>query len=103
MTAATSITVRIPLTFRRRGGRKLVVTPDGGVPGTSPARTRADPALVKALARAHRWKRLLDQGRCGSLAELAALLHLGPASQTWRTGQCASPTLSLLSVSSLAC
>ena len=37
-----------------------------------PARTRADPALVKALARAHRWKRLLESGRYGSLAELAA-------------------------------
>ena len=37
-----------------------------------PARTRADPALVKALARARRWKRLLESGRYGSLAELAA-------------------------------
>lgn len=72
MTAATSITVRVPLTIRRRGGKKLVVTPDGGVPGAAPARTRADPALVKALARAHRWKRLLEEGRYGSLGELAA-------------------------------
>ena len=74
MSAATSITVRVPLAIRRRGGRKLVVTPDaGGAPGAAPpARTRADPALVKALARAQRWKRLLESGRCGSLAELAA-------------------------------
>jgi hypothetical protein len=50
-----------------------VVAPDGGgAPGPMPARTRADPALVKALARAHRWKRLLESGRYGSLAELAA-------------------------------
>jgi hypothetical protein len=42
------------------------------VAGAAPARTRADPALVKALARAHRWKRLLEGGRYGSLAELAA-------------------------------
>ena len=27
---------------------------------------------MKALARAHRWKRLLESGRYGSLAELAA-------------------------------
>ncbi len=72
MTTATSITVRVPLAIRCRGGRKLVVTPDGSVPGTAPARTRADPALVKALARAHRWKRLLESGRYASLAELAA-------------------------------
>ncbi|WP_149539270.1 hypothetical protein [Siccirubricoccus phaeus] len=72
MTAATSITVRVPLAIRRRGGRKLVVTPDGSAPGATPARTRADPALVKALARAHRWKRLLESGRFASLGELAA-------------------------------
>lgn len=71
MTTATSITIRIPLTIRRHGGRKLVVTPDGAVPGATLARTRGDPALVKALARAHRWKRLLESGRYGSLAELA--------------------------------
>ena len=58
--------------MRRRGGRKLVVTPDDSTPGAAPMRTRADPALVKALARAHRWKRLLESGRYGSLAELAA-------------------------------
>ena len=73
MSDATGITVRAPLAIRRRGGRRLVVTPDGVVaPGVAPARTRADPALVKALARAHRWKRLLESGRYGSLAELAA-------------------------------
>ncbi|MCO6414627.1 hypothetical protein JYK14_00325 [Siccirubricoccus sp. KC 17139] len=71
MTAATSVTVRVPLTIRRRGGRKLVVTPDGSRPGAAQARTRADPALVKALARAHRWKRLLESGRYASLSELA--------------------------------
>ena len=71
MTAATSITVRVPLAIRRRGGRKLVVAPDGSSPGAMPARTRADPALVKALARAHRWKRLLESGRYSSLGDLA--------------------------------
>ena len=55
MTAATSITVRVRLTIRHRPGRKTVVTPmtDGVVPVT----TRADPALVKALARAFRYQR----------------------------------------------
>ncbi len=71
MTTATSITVRVTLTIRRRGGRKLVVTPDGSVPRIAPARTQADPAMVKALARAHRWKRLLESGRYASLAEMA--------------------------------
>lgn len=72
MTAATSITVHVPLAIRRRGGRKLVVSPDGSAPGAAPARTRADPALMKALARAFRYRRLLDQGRYGSISEMAS-------------------------------
>jgi hypothetical protein len=36
-------------------------------------RTRADPALIKAVARAHRWKRLLESGRYASLSKLAAV------------------------------
>ena len=47
-------------------------TTASGAPCATPTRTRADPALVKALARAHRWKRLLESGRYGSLAELAS-------------------------------
>jgi hypothetical protein len=71
MTSATSITVRVPLTIRRRPGRKTIVTPvsqqgDRFVP------TRADPALVKALARAFRYQRLLDEGRYASISEMAA-------------------------------
>ena len=69
--AATSITVRVPLTIRRRPGRKTVVTPvrEGGEAALP---TRADPALVKALARAFRYQRLLDEGRYASISEMAA-------------------------------
>ncbi len=71
MSNAASITVRVPLTIRRRPGRKTVVTP---VPDGSEAAfpTRADPALVKALARAFRYRRMLDVGRCASISEIAA-------------------------------
>jgi hypothetical protein len=70
MSAATSITVRVPLTIRRRSGRKTVVTPmsQEGQPAVA---TRADPALVKALARAFRYQRLLDEGRYASISEMA--------------------------------
>ncbi len=34
-------------------------------------RTRADPALLKALARAFRWQKLLDEGRYASISEAA--------------------------------
>jgi hypothetical protein len=70
MSGAPYMTVRVPLTIWHRPGRKTVVTPalPGGVPV---AATRADPALVKALARAFRYQRLLDEGRYGSISEMA--------------------------------
>jgi hypothetical protein len=77
MTSVTSVTVRVPLTIRRRAGRKMIISPDGMamMAGTrTPADiavTRGDPALVKALARAFRWKRMLQDGRYGSITELA--------------------------------
>ena len=48
-----------------------MVTPvrDGGEAALP---TRADPALVKALARAFRYQRLLDEGRYASISEMAA-------------------------------
>ncbi len=71
--AAQTVTVRVPLTIRRQGGRKIVIRPDGNVVSAAAAsRTRADPTLVKALARAHRWKRLLESGRYASISEMAA-------------------------------
>lgn len=70
MTTATSITVRVPLAIRHRPGQKTVVTP--AVDAASTATTRADPALVKAIARAFRYRHLLDNGRYASITELAA-------------------------------
>lgn len=66
---SAGLTVRVPLAIRRQPGRKTVVTPADEVAGV--VRTRADPALLKALARAFRWQRMLDEGRYGSISELA--------------------------------
>ena len=72
MATSQSLTVRVPLAIRRRGGRKLVVTPDGeSTCPSTPPRPRVDSSLVKALARAHRWKRLLENGTYASISELA--------------------------------
>ena len=64
----TTLTVHVPFRVRKHGGRKLMVSPGGEV---EPARPRVDNSLVKALARAHRWKRLLEDGHHTSLTELA--------------------------------
>ena len=64
------LTVRVPLAIRHRPGRKTVVTPMAI--GMAPVTTRADPTLVKALARAFRYQRMLDEGRYASISEMAA-------------------------------
>jgi hypothetical protein len=71
MSASASITVRVPLKIGRKTGRKTVIMPvpqDGNEDVRS---TRSDPALVKALARAFRYQKLLDEGRYGSITEMA--------------------------------
>jgi hypothetical protein len=66
----STLVVRMPMRFRRRGGRKRILAPDGReiAPPTKP---HADGTLVKALARAHRWQRILESGERGTLADLA--------------------------------
>jgi hypothetical protein len=44
--------------------------PDGG-DAWAPAKPRPDETLIRALARAHRWKRLLEEGMYGSAGEIA--------------------------------
>jgi len=68
--AAQMLTVRVPLAVRKlRGARKLVLTPGGMAPRGASA---ADTTLVKALARAFRWRRMMETGRYGTIDELAA-------------------------------
>ena len=64
------LTVHIPLTVRRRGGRKVVIAPDGTeAPVVGVA--RIDSTLVKALARAFRWRRMLESGVVSTVGEIA--------------------------------
>ena len=66
----STITVFVFIAWRRRGGRKVIVAPPGCDDWAPPP--RIDRALVKALARAHRWHRMLETDEFGTLAELAA-------------------------------
>jgi hypothetical protein len=68
--AAQMLTVRVPLAVRKpRGGRKLVLMPGGMAPRGASA---ADTTLVKAVARAFRWRRMMETGRYGTINELAS-------------------------------
>ena len=60
---------RIPMTWKRHGGRKVIIAPTAATLG--PAKPRPDEALIRALARANRWKRRLEEGICRSAGEVA--------------------------------
>jgi hypothetical protein len=64
-----TLTIRIPMRLQRRGGRKLIMTPESvAAPAQKPSR---DQTLVKALVRAHRWRRRIESGRAKSITDLA--------------------------------
>jgi hypothetical protein len=69
-TTSQLIKIHIPFKFRRSRERRQMVVPEGYVPAAS--RPEPDTTMVKALARAHRWKRMLEGGEYASMAELAA-------------------------------
>ena len=61
-----TVTLHVPFRVVKRGGRKEMQLPDGVRPDR-----KADNTLVKALARAFRWKRMLESGEFATIAELA--------------------------------
>lgn len=71
MAPVQTVTVEVPFTIRKRGGRKQVITPDGASVWVSP-RTRIDSTMIKAIARGFRWRKLLETGVYGTIDEIAA-------------------------------
>lgn len=65
-----TLTVLMPFAIRKRGGRKLVIAP-GGTEAGAPVRHRVDNAMVKALARGFRWRKLLETGVYSTIEEIA--------------------------------
>ena len=73
-----SVTVTVPFAIRKRGGRKLVITPDGTMTAPVP-RARVDSALLKALARGFRWRKLLETGDYATIEEIAESENINPS------------------------
>lgn len=73
-----SVTVTVPFVIRKRGGRKLVITPDGTESAPAP-RSRVDSALLKALARGFRWRKLLETGDFATIEEIAEAENINPS------------------------
>ena len=61
-----TVTIHVPFRVVKRGGRKEMQLPAGAAQPR-----RADSTLVKALARAFRWKHMLDTGQFTTITELA--------------------------------
>ena len=62
-----TLTVVIPLNVKPRGDRKVMVAP-----GVLAVERRQDITLIKAVARAFRWRRMLESGGFATINELAA-------------------------------
>lgn len=79
MTRVTHDTVTIHVPFRvvKRGGRKEVQLPDG-----VPIQRKTDNTLIKALARAFHWKRMLESGEFAIINELAEREGIAPSYMT---------------------
>jgi hypothetical protein len=61
-----TVTLHVPFRIVKRGGKKEMQMPEGVTQSQ-----RTDNTLVKALARAFRWKRMLESGEFSSISELA--------------------------------
>lgn len=72
-----TVTVHVPFRLMKRGGRKQMV-----LPLEAAGQWKTDDTLVKALARAFRWKRMLESGDFATIAELAAREKIAPSYMT---------------------
>jgi hypothetical protein len=72
------VTVHVPMTFRKRSGRKEIIVPDG-LENTEDGRPSYDETLVIAISRAHCWLRLLHSGKYKSINQMANKLKVNNA------------------------
>lgn len=72
-----TLTVRVPFAIKKRGGRKLVVAPDGAP--WCPPRARIDNTMVKAIARGFRWRKLLETAVHATVEDIAAAERINPS------------------------
>ena len=70
--------IHVPFRIVKRGGRKEMILP----PDASAERPRSDNTLIKALARAFRWKRMLESGEFATIGDLASKEGIAPSYMT---------------------
>ena len=101
------VTIKVPFAVRKRGGRKLVLAPDGAP--MPPAAAHIDSTLVKAIARAFRWQKMLETGQFATIKEIAKAEKINPSyvSRVLRLTlwlrHCGAPALPLRSSTATSC
>lgn len=73
-----TLTVQVAFTIRKRGGRKGFVLPERAVT----RHAKPDGTVVKALARAFRWQRMLDSSAFATIGDLANHEKIAPSYMT---------------------
>lgn len=63
------LSIFMPMRLKKRGGRKMVLVPEGKAPLAS-QHSGIDTTLVKALVRAHLWQRQLKSGKYQTMQDL---------------------------------
>jgi hypothetical protein len=80
VTPAT-VNIHIPFRLKRRGGRKLIVTPEDNTLAPPPAQKRkSDAPLTKALLKAWKWQKDLESGKAQSMEDIAKRHNIDTAS-----------------------
>lgn len=71
------VAVRVPMRFRKYGGAKQIIAPCGTTVSSTPS--QPDTTLVKALARAFRWRKLLEDGVHATVSDLSKAEKINPS------------------------
>ena len=76
--ARAGLTTEIPMTFRRRAGKAVIVLPNGER-AVDRREALIDNTMVKLIARGHRWHRKLFDGTHASIEDLAKSENISPS------------------------
>ena len=69
--SSDTVTIHVPMTFVIRGGRKAIIPDEAAVSPLPVRSSRTDNALLKALAKAYRWRKMIEDGTYASITDLA--------------------------------
>ena len=70
-----TLVIRVPMKFKKRGGRRVIIVPEG-LSGARASKSPTQEPLINALARAFHWQERIDNGKYASVTEHAEALDV---------------------------